>query len=275
MYFERVALREGSVGRLRGAPRATLNLPIDLAGATTSGVYVLYVLGGDVRVSHIRHRSTPRRGSIVTFNGTMPARIKANGRSPYDIVTLEVPAARLSALHRTKDAGSCLRLIRETSSNPLASCMKILAEHMHTGSKEQLAALYEACVSLLVAEEVQLARVATLQPKPLDNPLLRDILDYTNSNICDHTLRPSGVANRFGISVRYLHKLFATSGVTFGSYVVMRRLDHVRNELVSGATHTIAELAQKWGFRDTSAFNKAFRKRFGCAPRRLRARAAS
>ncbi len=267
MRFESVVPGDDSIGRLR----SRLSLPIDLVGSARPGVYVLYVVGGDVRLMQIQDPSTPKRGSIVTFNGTMPARIEANGRSPYDIVTLEVPAARLSAVRRTGDTGSCLRRIRETSSSPLASCMKFLAEHMHTASEHQLAALYEACVSLLVAEEIQLARIAMRAPGPaLDNPLLRNILDYTDRNICDHTLRPPGVANRFGISVRYLHKLFAASGVTFTSYLVTRRLDHVRNELVSGATHTIAELAQKWGFRDISAFNKAFRKRFGCTPRRLR-----
>jgi AraC-like DNA-binding protein len=66
-----------------------------------------------------------------------------------------------------------------------------------------------------------------------------------------------------------VHRATAMSaaGVTFGAYVAMRRLDHVRDELISGSSErqSISALARKWGFRDISAFNKAFRKRFGCA----------
>jgi AraC-like DNA-binding protein len=276
MNFESVALKEGSIGRLRCPPQTTLSLPIDLASSTQQGVYVLCVLGGNVDVTHVGHRSVASGGDIVTFDAATAAGIKTNGQCLHDIVTLEVPIARM-ALRCTEDTNS-LRLIRHTSARPLAGCMTLMAGHMHTASKEELAALYEACVSLLLTAESHFETVAMPEPAAaLDNSFLRDILDYTDRNIADRTLGPPHVARRFGISIRYLHKLFAPSGVTFGSYVAMQRLDHVRNELVSGgmSPQSIAELAQKWGFRDISAFNRAFRKRFGCTPRRLRSRAAS
>jgi AraC-like DNA-binding protein len=151
--------------------------------------------------------------------------------------------------------------------------MSLLAAHMQTTSEEQLSALYEACVSLLAAEERQFETVVMCEPGAAnESPLLRTILDHINRNICDPALAPPGVAHKLGISVRYLHKLFAASGATFGAYVLLRRLDHVRNALIAGGDATIAELARTWGFRDISAFNKAFRKQFGCAPRRLRSR---
>ena len=163
-----------------------------------------------------------------------------------------------------------MSLVRDTSPSPLAACMRLLTEHMHTASNDQLTALYKACACLLKAEEGMPERLGAVEV----TPLLGEILDHINRNLCDPALTPTAVARTFGISVRYLHKLFAPSGMTFGAYVVMRRVDRVRDALVSGSapTRKIAELARSWGFRDISAFNRAFRKRFGCAPRQLRAR---
>jgi AraC family transcriptional regulator, positive regulator of tynA and feaB len=275
--FESAALSEGAIGRLRCAGPADLSLPAGLAGASIEGIHVLYVVAGEFDIVQAGHRGVARSGDILMLDGSAPARITMNGHVARDIIVLEVPAARFSSLWGTGASGA-LQLLRSTSASPLAGCMRLMAEHMHSASHAELAALYEACVSLLAAAESRLDAVATpgAQAAP-DASLLRSILDYTNHNIADGALAPPGVALRFGISVRYLHKLFAGSGVTFGAYVAMRRLDHVRSELITASDPppSIAALARKWGFRDISTFNRAFRKRFGCAPRRLRTRVAS
>ncbi len=278
MYFESAALREGSIGRLRCPPQTKLSLPTDLASAATQAVYVLYVLGGNVDMRHAGRRSVAKGGTIATFDSAMAVGLEANGPCPHDILMLEVSQTRLSALRRAERPGSGLRLIQQAFVGPLAACMKLMAERMHTASKQELAALYEACVSLLVAAESRFEAVVTHEPAAAANHAkLRDILDYINDNISESTLGPPDVARKFAISVRYLHKLFVPSGMTFGSYVAARRLDHVRQELIAdtGAPPSIAALAQRWGFRDLSAFNRSFRKRFGCAPRHLRARLAA
>jgi len=252
------------------------SLPV--APTPTQGVCVLYVVGGHVEVSHAGQRSAARSDTIATFDGATTVMLETIGECLHDIVMLEIPVARHSVLRRPENANSGLRLMQDASSSPLGACMKFMAERMHTASKEEIAALYEACVSLLVAAERRFKTIAMREPATaVATSMLREVLDYTNRNIADGTLGPHHVARSLGISVRYLHKLFAASGTTFGTYVVMRRLDHVRNELVAGGRTrlSIAQLAQRWGFRDISAFNRAFRKRFGCAPRRLRARAAA
>ncbi len=80
-------------------------------------------------------------------------------------------------------------------------------------------------------------------------------------------------AEHFGISARYVHKLFAASSTTFSSYVVAKRLEHIRSDLLSPACRNqpISNLAYRWGFNDLSSFNRAFKSRFGCSPSRFRA----
>ena len=274
MHFESAAFKDGSIGRLRCPPQTKLSLPTDLAGAATQSVYVLYVLGGTLDMRHAGHRSVAKGGTIATFDSAMAVGLEANGPCAHDILMLEVAEARLSSLRSAGGADSGLRLMQQAFVSPLAACMKLMAERMHTAPKQELAAIYEACVSLVVAAESRFVAVVTREPADsANNALLRDILDYINDNVSESTLGPPDVARKFGISVRYLHKLFVPSGMTFGSYVAARRLDHVRQELIAGtgASPSIAGLAQRWGFRDLSAFNRSFRKRFGCAPPHLRA----
>src|SRR3972149_6479002 len=65
--------------------------------------------------------------------------------------------------------------------------------------------------------------------------LLRGILSHIEQNSGSAELSPNGVADQFGISVRYVHKLFIACGVTFCSYTTARRLDFICKDLVSPA----------------------------------------
>jgi AraC-like DNA-binding protein len=53
--------------------------------------------------------------------------------------------------------------------------------------------------------------------------LLRTMLRFIDEHIEDPHLAPGRVANEFHISKRYVHKVFAAAGMTFGTYVPVRR----------------------------------------------------
>jgi AraC-like DNA-binding protein len=252
-----------------------MSLPADLAGESTRCHYALHVLAGEIGLEQAGRNCLARIGDIVTFDGALPARMSTGSESLHDIVALAIPAERLQTLPNLGRHSGSLRLLRAKTAGLLTGCLGLVAEHMSTGSKQELEPLQAACVALLDVAVSHLDQIETPRPEnAADNAILRNILDYTNRNLADGALCPPEVAQRFGISVRYLHKLFAASGVTFSAYVAMRRLDHVRSELIASAAEpqSIAALAFKWGFQDISTFNKAFRKRFGCAPRQLRSR---
>lgn len=61
----------------------------------------------------------------------------------------------------------------------------------------------------------------------------------------DPDLPPVSVAARFGISPRYLHKLFEETGTSFSQWLQARRLERCRRELADPAfqSHGIAEIA--------------------------------
>jgi AraC-like DNA-binding protein len=78
------------------------------------------------------------------------------------------------------------------------------------------------------------------------------------------------VARRQGVSVRYIHKLFETEGVSFSEYVRERRIELAYRMLQNPhGERRISMVAFDCGFGDISNFNRTFRRRYGITPSEL------
>jgi len=98
------------------------------------------------------------------------------------------------------------------------------------------------------------------------------ITRFINARVSDPELRPAEIAAHFGISPRYLHKLFSASGETVRDYIIQRRLELCRAALsdASLAHISISEIAIDGGFESFSHFSRRFRQAFGMSPRDYR-----
>lgn len=94
--------------------------------------------------------------------------------------------------------------------------------------------------------------------------------DYVAGNFRDPTLSARSVAAAFGISERYVHKLFARGGESFSDVMRAIRLDACARDLAGG--RPIGAIAYEAGFSDLSYFNRTFRARFGETPSAWRRR---
>jgi AraC-like DNA-binding protein len=85
-------------------------------------------------------------------------------------------------------------------------------------------------------------------------------------------LSVAAVADRHGVSPRYIQKLFESRGTTFSAFVLDRRLALAHRRLgdPAYADRTIIGIAFETGFSDLSYFNRCFRHRYGVAPSGLR-----
>ena len=99
----------------------------------------------------------------------------------------------------------------------------------------------------------------------------KDIL----SRLSDHALAIDAVAQRQGVTPRYVQRLFAMTGTTFSDFVRDSRLD-LAFRLLQGdgpVLGTVTAVAIHAGFSDISSFNRAFRRRFDATPSDVRAAA--
>jgi AraC-like DNA-binding protein len=113
--------------------------------------------------------------------------------------------------------------------------------------------------SLAGGQGVRAARLAAIQA---------DIL----ASLAQVRLSPKTIANRYGVTARYVHLLFQETGKTFCEFVEQERLNRAQALLIDPAYSAmpISEIASQVGFAEPSTFHRAFRRRFGDTPGRLR-----
>jgi AraC-like DNA-binding protein len=101
---------------------------------------------------------------------------------------------------------------------------------------------------------------------------LHRICQSIESLLPDPELSLRRLADRNGVSPRYIQKLFAAAQDTFGHYLRARRLERCRMDLGSPlcARLSISEICFRWGFNDSAHFSRAFRNRYSQSPREYR-----
>jgi AraC-like DNA-binding protein len=102
------------------------------------------------------------------------------------------------------------------------------------------------------------------------------ILEYARRHLYDPGLCADQIAAAHYISVRYLYKMLAESGVGLADWIRTQRLQACRQELAEACpATTIGAVAKRHGFSNTSSFSRAFRAEFGVSAREWRDQHAS
>ncbi len=85
----------------------------------------------------------------------------------------------------------------------------------------------------------------------------------------DPRLTPDWLADRRGVSVRYLHMLFAEQPFTVTELIRSERLEGARREILIADGRGVSEIAYSWGFQSPAHFSRCFKQRFGRSPSAL------
>ena len=102
----------------------------------------------------------------------------------------------------------------------------------------------------------------------LSSKVLRSVLDFIDEYL-EENLSLERIAAVANLSAFHFSRLFKqTMNIPVHQYVLRRRLDCGKHLLTRGGL-TIAQIAIRAGFADTSHFHRHFKRRFGIAPRTL------
>lgn len=97
--------------------------------------------------------------------------------------------------------------------------------------------------------------------------LFEAVVAVIEAEVADPDLSVGRLCTRLGVSRSTLYEAVAAHGRTVAGMILDRRLSGCLAELNrSGGSNTIAAISRRWGFRDQSSFNRAFRRRFGMTP---------
>lgn len=117
---------------------------------------------------------------------------------------------------------------------------------------------------------------SSVRPEEVRRPdaaLMAQIDRYIDDHLDDPDLTPESVARAHAVSLRQLHRLFATRQHTVARTIRAKRLERCRRDLVSprSAHCSVTEIARRWGFWDLGVFGRAFRETYGVSPSAYRA----
>lgn len=101
---------------------------------------------------------------------------------------------------------------------------------------------------------------------------LHDILSAIKTGFADPGFSSQSVAQKLGLSRRYVNDLLAESGLGFTERMLEVRLNKARGMLLD-AKHDrlkVSEIAWACGFNEVPYFNRRFRQRYGMTPTDLR-----
>lgn len=274
--IESVILESGSVGRIRMTPVVAARTKADVSNSNADCIYGNFVLAGELHVEQRGRRNVARRGDLILYDSAYPLTLKEQHDRHYEDLPFMIPKSQFTSVRDVESAFGNVVLRRGKLIRPLSSSLAFLAENLSSLSRGEVAGVFDACVALL---PVAVGYTEREQNETIDipqaNQSLRAILDFINRHIGSADLSPQVAADNLGITVRYVHKLFAAKHMTFGSYVTSKRLDLIRKDLVSPACRyeAISILAYRWGFNELSTFNRSFKQRYGMPPSQYRARA--
>jgi AraC-like DNA-binding protein len=144
-------------------------------------------------------------------------------------------------------------------------------------------AVLEPAAAAAVAQSVEhivVAGLSSLAPEtPVPEPKLaarrEQVKACARARLRDPGLTVAAIAAQLHTSVSTLHRAFAGEPYSIAEWIWAQRLDAVRADLCDPALRhrTIGDLALSWGFVDASHFSRAFKARFGCTARDVRAQA--
>ena len=95
---------------------------------------------------------------------------------------------------------------------------------------------------------------------------LSAVRSHIEAHLSSAGLTPLSTARALGISVRQIHLMFKPTGTTFSRYVLARRLEEARRELVAQPGRSVLDVALSCGIESSTVFYRAFRNAFGTTP---------
>jgi len=241
-------------------------------------LYLCMTLSGTTVGSRRGHEMVLSDGDAVlmtneeaTWTMSSPSSVKIAGiRVPRSAIAPLVPKLENVTMRRITKDTSGLRLLRkyldvvaDDEALAASASQRLIVGHFYDLVALALGASSDA-KALAADRTVGAVRLAAIKA---------DIL----ANLDDGKLNVTAVATRHRLTVRYLHKLFESDGITYSEFVLGERLARayclLTNPLHSG--RAISTIAFELGFNDLSYFNRTFRRRYSATPSEIRDGAAA
>jgi AraC-like DNA-binding protein len=227
-------------------------------------------LRGPVRVAQDGREAILRPGDFAVHDSARPCRIACD--RPFTLMVLKVPRDLFASHCGLLPGATATAISGERGAGALfSSVLRGLPGRTRGDSPEAAGQAGINVLELLATVLSDLAGGARAAAVPREAQLLR-ARRFITEHLGDPDLSPATVAEALGLSVRYLHLIFAEQYTSPFRWTQERRLDRAAGLLADPgqAGRSITGIAFEVGFKDSSHFSRAFKDRYGIGPRDYR-----
>lgn len=263
-FMRRFALGPIDLNHLSTRAQRVIRSPAMVARTRVPFYALIYTRHLPVFVTHAqRSFEVPTEGYVLLHHDEAYDLSFPHGS---DCLTVHIPEDWLSAWVANPQTYVARPIAPNPWSRPLGSTLEAI---VHTGLDES--PLSRIALSDQMGSMLSML-LSTSPPIGRSQKLHQAILKIVNRRFAEGDLSPEAVAMEQGISVRHLHRSFATQGVTFGRTLSDIRIRHSKALLSQSlnAGTSVGEIAWHVGFADQSHFARLFRASTGVSPSRYR-----
>jgi AraC-like DNA-binding protein len=211
-------------------------------------------------------------GDFALYDSTRPYELRFD--APFEQVVLRLPGATLrSALRNTQALTASTVSGQRGAGHLMIGMIRTLATDINTLAPESAAAVAESVSQILIAGLSALPAARWQPVSQLATYHREQIKSCIASGLRDPSLSVAGIAAQLRLAPSTLHRAWRGQACSIAEWMWAQRLDAARRDLCNPATRarSVSEIAFSWGFSDAAHFSRAFRARFGCSARELRA----
>jgi AraC-like DNA-binding protein len=262
------------LSRVTATAQHVRRTPAKLAASTDDYFLVSIQTRGRGRVEQDGRVALLEPGDFALYDSTRPYDLRFD--APFQQFVLMLPGPTLrSALRGTEALTATTVSGQRGAGHLMIGMIRTLASDIDTLAPESAAAVADSVSQILVAGLAALPAAKRPAVSHLTAFHREQIKALARERLRDPQLSVAEIAARLRLSPSTLHRAWVGEPCSLSDWIWAQRLDAAQRDLCDPAcaARSVSEIAFGWGFSDAAHFSRAFRARFGCAPRELRARA--
>jgi AraC-like DNA-binding protein len=191
--------------------------------------------------------------------------------SNFANITLVIPRDRLLPLLKGGDVHGTTLRAGSASARMIASHMDAMMDSATQLDLAEASAAVDAAALMIAGAWSSIRESRAQVTAAVRATARRAVCDYIDRHLLDDRLSPETLARVFRMSRATLYRLFDDEGGIM-AYILGRRLNRCHAILAASVNgeRTIGDIAFSHGFASGAHFSRAFRRRFGMAPRDAR-----
>lgn len=260
------------LSRVTATPQIVRRTAAKIAHASEDYFLVSIQTQGEGVVAQDGRTARLAPGDFTLYDSTRPYELRFDG--PFQQYVLRLPGPTLrTALRDTQSLTASTVSGQRGAGQLMIGMIQTLVADIATLAPESATAVAESVTQILIAG---LSALPAARQQPVSHLTAyhrEQIRACARARLRDPHLTVASMAAQLRVSPSTLHRAWAGEACSIAEWIWAQRLDAARRDLCDPGmgARSVSEIAFSWGFNDAAHFSRAFRARFACSARELRA----